>query len=177
MIQVVFETHSLSEDNDRGVATGWAGGKLSAQGEALARELGERRRTDAIHTVFTSDLYRAVQTAEIAFAATSTPILHDWRLRECDYGELTGRPAAEVHGAVNGLEERYPAGESWLDAINRVSRFLDDLPLRWDGKRILVVGHVATLWGLERRINGTPLDQIRSTMDPWREGWEFRFEP
>jgi broad specificity phosphatase PhoE len=78
---------------------------------------------------------------------------------------------------VKGIDEPYPAGESWLAAMQRVSRFLDDLPLRWDGTRVLVVGHVATLMGLEHRINGVPLESSRSVMDPWREGWELRFDP
>ena len=172
-VEIVFETHSWSEDNDRGVATGWGGCGLSSRGEALARELGSRRRDDRIDTVFTSDLRRAVQTAEIAFNGTDLWILKDWRLRECDYGDLTGRPSAEVHAAVTTLDDRYPNGESWREAMRRVERFVSDLPLRWEGKRVLVIGHVATLWGLEHAINARPLETIRSAMDPWREGWEF----
>ena len=176
-IEIVFETHSWSEDNDRGVATGWNPGRLSTRGELLARELGERRRGDGLAAVFTSDLFRAVQTASLAFEGSGVPILHDWRLRECDYGDLNGHPAQTVHAAVSGLDDAYPNGESWLDAIARVRRFLDDLPLRWTDTRVLVIGHVATLWGLEHHINGVPLTDIRSTMNPWREGWEFHFDP
>ena len=66
VVRIVFETHSLTVDNERGIATGWFGGALSAQGRALARELGERRRDDRIDAVFSSDLARAVETAEIA---------------------------------------------------------------------------------------------------------------
>ncbi|MDI5938350.1 histidine phosphatase family protein, partial [Micromonospora sp. DH15] len=85
--RIVFETHSWSEDNDRGVATGWLPGRLSARGRALAAELGDRRRHDGIAAVFTSDLRRAVETAEVAFGGTGIPVLYDWRLRECDYGD------------------------------------------------------------------------------------------
>jgi 2,3-bisphosphoglycerate-dependent phosphoglycerate mutase len=60
-------------------------------------QLGQRRRKDGITTVFTSDLRRAAQTADIAFGATDLPVLHDWRLRECDYGFRNGAPAAELH--------------------------------------------------------------------------------
>jgi 2,3-bisphosphoglycerate-dependent phosphoglycerate mutase len=68
-MQVVFETHSLSVDNESGIATGWLPGRLSELGKRLAVELGQRRRDDGIAVVFTSDLRRAVETAEIAFAA------------------------------------------------------------------------------------------------------------
>lgn len=164
----------MTEDNDRGLATGWGQGRLSKRGEVLARELGERGRGDRIAAVFVSDLYRAVQTAEIAFEGTDLPILHDWRLRECDYGDLNGKPAAEVHNAVRDLDESYPRGESWIMAMERVSRFVDDLALRWNGQRVLVVGHIATLWGLAHRVDGVTLADIRSVSDQWREGWEFR---
>ncbi|MDQ2879898.1 MAG: hypothetical protein M3Y48_01215 [Actinomycetota bacterium] len=45
---IVFETHSWSEDNDRGVATGWLPGRLSERGRELARQLGARRRDDGL---------------------------------------------------------------------------------------------------------------------------------
>src|SRR3546814_956218 len=46
----------------------------------------------------------------------------------------------------------YPGGESWREATDRVMRFVDDLPSRWDGKRVLVIGHMATRYGLRRRL-------------------------
>lgn len=87
--QIIFETHSISEDNDQGIASGWRHGQLSERGRVLAKELGMRRSHAGIQTVFTSDLRRAIETAEIAFGDTSVPILHDWRLRECDLGIYT----------------------------------------------------------------------------------------
>jgi 2,3-bisphosphoglycerate-dependent phosphoglycerate mutase len=106
---VVFETHALTVDNERGMATGWLPGKLSAAGWENARALGERRRNDGVAAVFTSDLGRAVETAMLAFAGTGIPVLHDWRLRECDYGEWNGAPVTQVHDArVDHLDTPYP---------------------------------------------------------------------
>jgi 2,3-bisphosphoglycerate-dependent phosphoglycerate mutase len=58
-IEIVFETHSTTEDNEAGRATGWLPGRLSEQGRAQARELGRRRAGDGIAAVFCSDLRRA----------------------------------------------------------------------------------------------------------------------
>jgi broad specificity phosphatase PhoE len=171
-ISLVFETHALSEDNDRSVATGWLPGRLSLRGVALAGELGARRRDDGIDAVFCSDLRRAVETVEVAFEGR-LPVLLDWRLRECDYGERNGHPAAEVHAAVRAVDERYPGGESWREAVVRVQRFLADLPLRWDGRRVLVVGHMAAYWALEHTCHGLPLDRILARDFTWQEGWEY----
>ncbi len=174
-IEIVFETHSWSEDNDRGVATGWLAGRLSERGRVLAGELGVRRRDDGITAVFTSDLRRATQTADIAFEGTGVAVLHDWRLRECDYGHRNGTPVAELHQhRQDYLDRPYPGGESWRQAVDRVSLFLRDLPLRWDGQRVLVIGHVATRWALDHVIDGVALDDLITADFAWREGWEYR---
>ncbi len=173
-LQIVFETHSITEDNEAGRATGWLPGRLSAAGRDLAADLGRRRRRDGLAAVFCSDLARSVQTAEIAFDGTGIPLLLDWRLRECDYGSMNGKPAADVHGdRARYLDRPYPGGESWRQATDRVGRFLTDLPLRWSGQRVLVIGHVATHWGLEVALLGTPLPELVRRGRDWQPGWEF----
>jgi 2,3-bisphosphoglycerate-dependent phosphoglycerate mutase len=173
-IQLVYETHSITEDNERGMATGWLPGRLSARGREKAAELGLRRRGDGLAAVFSSDLTRAAETASIAFGGSSVPVLLDWRLRECDYGERNGLPAAEVHAHRDrSLDEPYPGGESWRQAVERVGRFLGDLPLRWSGRRVLIIGHVATRWGLDHFIGGIPLEDLAAADFAWQEGWEY----
>jgi len=173
-VEIVFETHSISEDNERGVATGWLPGRLSERGRALARELGDRRRDDKLAAVFASDLRRAVETATIAFADSGIPILLDWRLRECDYGDLNGTDAAAVHrDRAAHVDVPYPNGESWRQAVERVGGFLGDLPTRWQGRRVLVVGHVATRLAFETLLSGADLAELIDAPFVWREGWEY----
>jgi broad specificity phosphatase PhoE len=174
-IALVFETHCTTVDNELGRATGWLPGELSGQGRVQARELGSRRRDDGISAVFSSDLNRAIQTASIAFDGPGIPLLYDWRLRECDYGQLNGMPADEMHrGRLGHLDRPYPGGESWRQAVTRVGRFLADLPSRWDGQRVLVIGHVATRWGLDHFIGGVPLEDLIGQDFAWQQGWEYQ---
>ena len=174
-IALVFETHSTTEDNEQGRATGWLPGRLSPVGRMQARQLGQRRMADGIAAVFSSDLARAAETASIAFGKSTIPVLYDWRLRECDYGQYNGMPAAELRASRRDyLDRPYPGGESWRQAIERVSRFLGDLSLRWCGKRVLVIGHVATRWGLEHLIGGIPLEDLTEENFKWQEGWEYQ---
>jgi len=173
-LTVVYETHSTTVDNERGAATGWMPGELSERGRSQAAELGRRRREDGLAAVLCSDLARAEQTARIAFAGASVPVLLDWRLRECDYGRRTGMPVAELHaGRRDHLDVPYPDGESWRQAIGRVGWFLNDLPRRWDGQRVLVIGHVATRWGLDHWLNGKSLEELADADFGWKEGWEY----
>jgi broad specificity phosphatase PhoE len=171
---IVFETHSVTEDNERGFATGWLPGRLSERGRVLAHELGVRRRHDGLSAVFTSDLQRAVETTSVAFNGSGLPVLADWRLRECDFGSLNGAPRAAVHDhRGRWLDLPYPAGESWRQAVARVTGFLSDLPSRWDGQRVLMIGHVATRWALDHQLLGIALEDLVEADFGWREGWDY----
>jgi 2,3-bisphosphoglycerate-dependent phosphoglycerate mutase len=57
-IDIVYETHSISEDNEQGIATGWLPGRLSDAGRNNAAALGRRRSDDGLAAVFVSDLER-----------------------------------------------------------------------------------------------------------------------
>ena len=178
VVRIVFETHSLTVDNERGLATGWLGGALSARGCSLAEELGTRRRDDGIDAVFASDLARAVETAEIAFAATDIPVLLDWRLREIDYGELNGASAEAIATErARRVDLPFPGGESYRGAVARVAAFLDDARSARAGERILLVGHTATRWALDHLLDGRPLEQVVTAPFDWREGWEYDLDP
>ncbi len=169
--ELIFETHSISEDNERGLASGWNPTRLSARGRQLAKEVGIRNaRVDA---VFTSDLVRAVETAELAFQGSATPILADPRLRECNYGSLSGRPTAELHPRSRFINAPYPGGgESYLDVVARVTAFLDEIAGQYD-RPVLLVGHSATRWALEHLLLGTRLEDLVDAPFEWRPGWRF----
>jgi 2,3-bisphosphoglycerate-dependent phosphoglycerate mutase len=172
-IELVFETHATTEDNDHGRATGWLPGRLSVAGREQARSLGLRRTDDGLSAIFTSDLGRALETVAIAFAGSDIPVMHDWRLRECDYGTQNGGPAAELDRARH-VDLPYPSGESWKAAIARVGRFMNDLELRWSDRRVLVVGHTATRWAFDHLLEGMAVEDLVASPFSWREGWEYR---
>ena len=177
-VAIVYETHSISVDNERGVATGWLDGALSERGRELARELGRRRREDDLAAVYSSDLGRAVETAEIAFGGSGIPIRFDARLRECDYGELNGAPVARIKAMRSSrIDEPYPGGESYRDCVVRMRDFLDDLLPEHDGERALLVGHAATRWALQHVLVGKPLEELVDAPFEWQEGWEFTLAP
>jgi broad specificity phosphatase PhoE len=175
VLEIVFETHAWSIDNERGIATGWLPGRLSEAGKRGARELGARRRDDGLSAVFTSDLARAVETAEIAFRGSALPIHRDARLRECNYGDLNGAPVAELDAVrLRHVDEPFPGGESYRAAVARVGELLDELAAERDGERVLLIGHSATRWALDHLVNGVPLEELVAAPFDWQEGWIYR---
>jgi broad specificity phosphatase PhoE len=173
-VELVYETHSTSVDNERGIATGWLNGMLSTTGREQARALGRRRADDGIAAVYSSDLGRAVETAAIAFRNTGIPVHHDARLRECNYGDLNGAPVEEVT-AVRHLhvDEPFPGGESYRGVVERTRDFLGDVTARHDGERIVVIAHSANRWALDYLVGGTPLEELVAAPFLWRDGWTY----
>jgi broad specificity phosphatase PhoE len=176
-VRLVYETHSISLDNERGIATGWLPGELSAEGRRLARALGERRRDDGIACVFTSDLRRVVETAEIAFGGWDIEIRQDPRLRECNYCQLNGALVSELDPRRRFVDRSYPEGESYRDCVEKMRSFLDDVAREFNGRRVLVIAHSAQRWALRHLLDGVPLEDLVDAPFEWQEGWEYVVPP
>jgi alpha-ribazole phosphatase/probable phosphoglycerate mutase len=175
-VEIVFETHSTTTDNERWIASGWLDGQLSTLGRRQASELGDRRAEEDIAAVFCSDLARAAETARIAFAPRGVPILHDWRLRECNYGMLNGTPVARLEAErMRHVEDPYSGGESYREVVARVRSFLHDLSPRYVDERIVVIGHSATKWALDHLLEGTDLDELVEGSFRWQPGWLYTY--
>lgn len=173
-VRIVYETHAITVDNERGIATGWLPGALSEAGRRGAAELGARRRDDGVDAVFCSDLARAVDTVEIAFGGSGIPVHVDERLRECDYGELNGTPVARLDAErVAHVDVPWPGGESYRDVVRRTRAFLDDLAAGRGGRRVLVVAHAANRMALDHLLRGEPLESIVASRFAWQPGWEY----
>jgi len=173
-VEIVYETHSTTTDNENGIATGWLGGRLSAEGRLQAAELGRRRRDDGIAAAFVSDLARAQQTAEIALAGSGIPPFQDARLRECDYGDLNGMPVARL-ATERGrhIDDPWPGGESYRQVVDRTRDFLRELAAAWQGRRVLLIAHSANRWALQCLLEGADLRDLVDAPFAWREGWLF----
>jgi len=173
-LQLVYETHAITTDNEAGIATGWLPGRLSARGRETAAELGARRRDDGLAAVFVSDLERALETVRIAFRGASVDVVIDERLRECNYGRLNGMPRAQLDAErASHIEAPWPDGESYRDVVARTAALLAELAATRDGQRILVIAHSANKVALDHLLLGAPLaDLLRDGLD-WQPGWEY----
>ena len=176
-ISILFESHATTFDNEAKIASGWNDAKLSPTGLEQAKQMGVRRADENFDAVFASDVSRSYETAEIAMAGRAVPIIRDARLRECDYGDFTGRPSVEVEAARQFyIDKAFPNGESYRQTSERMKSFLIGLLADYDGKRVLIVGHRATQYGLDYWINHIPLETCVTTPWHWQPGWEYRLE-
>ena len=177
-VQLVYETHATTTDNEAGIATGWLPGRLSEVGLENARDLGARRRDDGLAAIYVSDLQRAVETVRIAFEWSEIPVILEPRLRECNYGRLNGMPRARLdRERAAHVEEPWPGGESYRDVVERTASVLDELVARWDGSRVLVVAHSANKLALDHILLGDDLGTLVAQPMGWQPGWEYEVRP
>jgi broad specificity phosphatase PhoE len=136
--------------------------------------MGERYKDQSFDAVFVSDLKRAVDSAEIGFKGRNFNIIQDKRLRECNYGDFTQHPSSEVdQQKPKRISEPFPNGESYTGTTKRMKSFLDDLKKNYEGKRVMIIGHRATQYGLENIILGKPLEEVIPTPWSWQPGWTY----
>jgi probable phosphoglycerate mutase len=105
---LVLLRHGETDWNAEGRAQGYTDVPLNALGHAQARAVAGRLAGLGASRLWSSDLMRALQTAEHIGAATGLAVEKDARLREYDLGERSGLTMAEFAAE---FPERYAA---WL---------------------------------------------------------------
>lgn len=176
MVTIIFEAHSTTTDNEAHRSSGWNDVELSELGVRQSYELGERYLEDEFAAVFCSDLQRSYKTAELAFGE-KYKIIKDKRLRECNYGDLSGHPSQEVD-VQKPLRINVPFsnGESYEQTSQRIKDFLQYLLKNYDDKKVMIIGHRATQYSLEHWILGKPLSEVIPAPWAWQPGWEYKLE-
>src|SRR5262245_6407477 len=95
---------------------------LSPRGVAQAERLAQRLAGEGIAAILSSDLARAVMTAEHLRRATGAPVAYDPLLQERNFGDLRGTPYAELGLDMFAEDYAPPNGETWEVFHARVTR-------------------------------------------------------
>ncbi len=113
------------------------------QARTAARELAGLRPG----ALLSSDLLRAVQTAEHCALSTGLPFTTTPALREQGYGVLEGRPSRELWDVVDWTDPHWsPAGgESLAELHGRVAAFLSHLCAEPPAAVVALVTHGDTI--------------------------------
>lgn len=136
------------------------------QAHALAEGLADRE----IDAIYSSDLGRALHTAEIIAARLKLPIATDERLRERDLGALQGLtyrefqekdPAEFARFESGGETYAIPEGESPRQQYDRCLACCNEIASRHQGDRVLLVSHGGVLSMMMRHTLGLGLSEAR----------------
>lgn len=134
---LLLARHGETDDNREPIRfQGFRDTPLNDTGRRQAAELAERIASSEIRSLWSSDLSRARETAEIVGAAVGLELRLDSRLREANRGEWEGRLFRDVEREDPerfaawmraGASFRFPGGESLQDQQDRVSAALEDI--------------------------------------------------
>jgi broad specificity phosphatase PhoE len=110
---------------------GWMDIPLDEQGLQEAGETAQRLAEYRIEHIYSSDLYRARQTAAAVVRATGAPIEHISGLRPWNLGTLAGQRVKDILPILQQLEidpaMPAPGGEAFLEFCDRYLRTLEEL--------------------------------------------------
>jgi broad specificity phosphatase PhoE len=146
--EVLLARHGETDDNLPPLRfQGWRDTPLNATGRRQARQLAERVAELGIAWLFSSDLSRARETAEIVAAALGIEPSLDARLREANRGQWEGRLFDDVAQAEPerfaawmraGARWRFPGGESLEEQQERVGECVEEIRHRAHGPALAV---------------------------------------
>jgi broad specificity phosphatase PhoE len=131
------------------------------QAEAAARTLADR----PIAAVWSSDLLRAVQTAQPIAAAVGLPVQLDRGLREQAYGILEGRCTADVLADtpydLTDPDVRAPGGETMREVYQRIGDTLAERLRENPGQEIVLVSHADAIRIALAWLAGSEIQHVR----------------
>jgi broad specificity phosphatase PhoE len=157
---ILLARHGETDWNRDGIWQGWADPPLNDVGRAQARMLAEQLRDTPFDAVYSSDLRRAHETAELVAAPHGVPVISDPGLREIDIGSWSGLTRPDI-------DERFPDGvrpdgetreqhvERVLEAVERIARTNPE-------RRILLVTHGGTMRALHGHVSDEPFHPVEN---------------
>jgi broad specificity phosphatase PhoE len=134
MTTLLLVRHGETDWNAEGRLQGQTDRPLSDYGRRQARQLAEELAGEELDAIYSSDLARARETAEIVGETLGLPIELDRDLREKDWGTWEGLTPVE--------RDRVEfVGESTETHRDRMLRALRQISERHPGAHVLVVTH------------------------------------
>ncbi len=174
-VKIIYFVHGTTTDNAEHKSTGWIPGELTEKGIQQSLDLKDQIDMDSIDLVISSDLKRAVDSADYTFKGTKE-ILHDARIRECNYGDLNGKDTSLVK-YEDHIVDPFPNGESLQNVEARVRDFCRYLIDNFDGKTVALVAHKAPQLALEVITKGISwneaIEKDWRKIKAWQPGWEY----
>jgi probable phosphoglycerate mutase len=166
--ELLLVRHGETDWNRERRFQGHADQPLNDAGRGQARELAAALAGEQIDAVYTSDLVRARETAEILAGRVGAEVVALRELREIDVGSWQGLSWPEI-------EERHPdgarrwhedgqgweGGETYDELGVRIVAALSDIAARHPGQRVVVVGHGGTVRATRAFVEGLSIPESR----------------
>jgi broad specificity phosphatase PhoE len=165
---ILLARHGESDWNRTKRWQGFADRPLTELGRRQASELGERLEDTELDAIYSSDLQRARETAEVVARMKSLTVETTPDLREVDVGSWSGLTRAEAEARYPEAYARWLQGaEGWDDGETydqlgeRVVRAIQRIAKDHDGQRVLIVAHGGTIRAIHAAALGVDVHTYR----------------
>ena len=181
MTTLVLIRHGQTDWNVERRWQGQADPPLNDKGREQARHVAHFHRQYGLAALYSSDLRRALETAEIVGVEMGLPIKPEPRLREIHLGQWQGMLSGEIQARypdefrlwhASPLSVQPPGGERVLVLAARVLEAVNDIIVRHHKQRVGVVSHELPIAVAICRAAGLGLERLRSMIPPtgaWNE--------
>lgn len=165
--------HGQTDWNLEGRYQGQSDVPLNQAGRSQAYDLAEQLEHQVFAAIYSSDLRRASETAEIIATHLHLPFSIDPRLREINQGEWEGQHVEVIKAryaelwnkrTLDPASVRPPGGETVGEVAERASAALDDLAQHYPQAAVLIVSHGLTLATILCKVRGIPVGQAYSVI-------------
>ena len=149
-MKIFLVRHGMDDNRYRG---GWSAHDLTPEGRIqaaqLVKHLRNRKENYNITKIISSDLKRALTTAEYISEKLGIPVQQEPQLRDMNNGDLAGMLNAQANAQYPGLyfntlkmDEAYPNGESPNSFYLRIQKWFADFSSQLDANgNVLIVTH------------------------------------
>lgn len=151
---------------------GWGDIGLSAEGKQQAIQAAGALKEKPPSVIFTSDLPRAKETADLmAQELGGVPVVPARELRTWNVGAITGQPVSEAKPQLDALQHTQrtkpaPKGESYQAFYDRWGRIVKQLQQVAQGQDVLVVVHGRQVYSLPNILAGKGPAGVPTHGDP-----------
>lgn len=166
--------HGQSAGNAEGRFGGHGATPLSRLGEEQAELTAKTLAKEGISAIYSSDLHRAVQTAEPLATLLDLPVVTSAAFRERHVGVLEGLTFDEskqefpkdYYALVNrSIHHVITEGESYRHLLRRITAKLSDVLRRHPGERVAIFSHTGAICFITLHLLGAIHRGTKST--PW----------
>jgi len=151
--------HGEARSNKENFVSSWPEKRknpLTKRGKKQIKKIIPKLKKKNIDLIFSSDLLRTKQTAEIIAKELKIKTKFDKRLRELKAGAFNGisvKNWREFFVKSERFVKRPPQGENWRDIEKRMVDFLKNIDKKYKNKNILIISHGDPLFLLRGAIN------------------------
>ncbi len=166
--------HGQSDGNATGRFGGHSPTPLSALGVEQAEITARTLATERINVIYSSDLYRAVQTAAPLAELLDLPIIETSAFRERKVGVLEGKTFDEsrvehpkdYYALINrNIHHVITEGESYRQLLKRATKALHEVLRMHQGENIVIFSHTGAICYLTLYLIGAINRKTKTT--PW----------